>query len=123
MVEVTEPAQRIWKPKSREQEQFLRVPLSVFEAFFGGCVGVGKSEIITLIPIIFGLYKYRKFKGLIMRRTMPELESEIIQRAREYYPQTGAIFRTTRSSTYYEWPEFNSRVRFGHAQHEKDIRN
>lgn len=120
-LETTEPATRIWKPRSAEQRSFLELPDSIFEAFFGGCVGVGKSEILVILPILKGLYKLPRFKGLIMRRTHPELESEILVRAHDYYPKTGGIWNYKING--YEWKEYNSRIRFGHAQHEKDIRN
>ena len=66
-----------WKPFPK-QEEFLKIPLDVFEAFFGGSAGPGKSEILVMLPLLYEFYKYKGFKGLIMRRTFPELESEII---------------------------------------------
>ena len=109
-----------WKPFPK-QEEFLKIPFDVFEAFFGGSAGPGKSEILVMLPLLYEFYKYKGFKGLIMRRTFPELESEIILRAHKYYPQTGAVWQDKYKR--YHWPAFGSYIRFGHAQHEKDIRN
>ena len=109
-----------WEPFPK-QEDFLKVPFDVFEAFFGGSAGPGKSEVLVMLPLLYNLYKYKGFKGLIMRRTFPELESEIILRAHKFYPQTGAVWQDKQKR--YHWPAFNSYMRFGHAQHEKDIRN
>lgn len=85
------------------------------------CIPTHNTELGLVLPLIKGFYKERRFKGLILRRTFPELESEVIHRARDFYPQTGAVWKPEIKA--YEWPEYNSRVRFGHAQHEKDIHN
>lgn len=121
MITVTDPASRIWKPKTSEQEEFMALPDTIFEGFFGGSVKCGKTELLLMMPLALGLYKVRRFKGLMLRRTFPELESEVLHRAKEYYPSTGAVWKDKIKA--YEWPEFNSRMRFGHAQHEKDIKD
>lgn len=121
MVQVTDPSIRIWKPKTQEQEDFLQLPDSIFEGFFGGSVKCGKTELLMMMPLVLGFYKARRFKGLMLRRTFPELESEVLQRAKDYYPATGAVWKDKIKA--YEWPEYNSRMRFGHAQHEKDIKD
>ena len=73
-----------------------------------------------MLPLVREFYKVRGFKGLIMRRTKPELKAEIILRSHKYYPQTGAVWNGTDLT--YSWPQYESLVRFGYAQFKDDIR-
>lgn len=107
------------KPNQR-QEDLLSVPDEVFEALYGGAAYGGKSFILTLFPLIRGFYKFRGFKGIILRRKFPDLEREIIRLSKEYYPLTGAKYNETKHS--WEWPEYGSYMDFGHVQHSSDIR-
>ena len=103
-----------------KQAEFIRLPDDIYEGFFGGAAGPGKSEVLVMLPLIREFYKVRGFKGLIMRRTRPELQAEIILRAHKYYPKTGGIWNGTDNT--YRWPQYDSYVRFGYAQHKDDIR-
>jgi hypothetical protein len=85
---------RIWKPFPR-QEKFLSLPWEVFEAFYGGSVGGGKSELLVLIPILMGWHKNKYFRGIIFRRTMPELKESLIPRSQEIYEAEGAVYNAT----------------------------
>lgn len=107
------------KPHSR-QEDFLKISDEIFEALYGGAAYGGKSFILTLLPLIRGFYKFRGFKGIILRRKFPDLEREIIRLSKEYYPLTGAKYNETKHS--WEWPEYGSYVDFGHVQHATDIK-
>ena len=104
-----------WRPNPKQAE-FLQIKDDIFEVFYGGALGGGKSEVLTLFPLLREFYKVQRFKGLIVRRTFPELESEILIRAHEYYPLTGA--RWDGDNKTYIWDAYNSRVRFGHLEHE-----
>lgn len=117
--EAEQTSERVWTPFAR-QEQFIQLPKSILEAFYGGAASGGKSELLVLLPLLYQFYQFRGFKGIILRRTFPELESEIILRAHSYYPETGAIYDSARKR--YKWPAFNSYISFGHCQREQDIR-
>src|SRR3990172_8271844 len=93
------------KPHDR-QEDFLRIPDDVFEALYGGAAYGGKSYLLTLIPLIRGFYKFRGFKGILLRRNYNDLEREVIRLSKEYYPLTGAIYNETKHS--WTWPEYGS---------------
>ena len=117
-IEIDEsPKLQNWVPNEK-QEEFLQLPDDVFEALYGGAAGPGKSEILLLIPILREFYKKHDFKGIIFRRNLTELESEMIPRAQKYYPQTGAIWNGKTNT--FKWPMYRSQIKFGHIEHDKD---
>src|SRR5688572_15401434 len=106
------------KPHPR-QEDFLSLPDEVFEALYGGAAYGGKSWILTMLPLFRGFYKYRGFKGIILRRKFPDLEREIIRLSKEWYPKTGGIYNEQKHS--WEWREYGSYMDFGHVKNPSDI--
>jgi phage terminase large subunit len=98
---------------------FFSLPDSIFEALFGGAAGGGKSEALLMLPIVRGFYKEPKFKGLLLRRTFPELESEIIVRSREWYKLAGAKYNEERKR--WTFPS-GAIMQFGHIEYEEDVR-
>lgn len=109
---------REWKP-SKRQSEFASVPDSVGEGFYGGAAGGGKSELLLMLPIIRQWYKNPNFKGLLLRRTFPELEKSLITRSEFWYPHTGATYN--RQLKRWKWP-WGSYLDFGYAEYEKDVR-
>ncbi len=101
------------------QEELLTLPDQIFEALYGGAAYGGKSWILTLLPLFRGFYKFRGYKGIILRNKFPDLEREIIRLSKEYYPKTGAKYNEQKHS--WEWSEYNSYQDFGHVQHAGDI--
>lgn len=101
------------------QEELLTLPDEVFEALYGGAAYGGKSWILTLLPLFRGFYKFKGYKGIILRNKFPDLEREIIRLSKEYYPKTGATYNEQKHS--WEWKEYNSYQDFGHVQHAGDI--
>jgi hypothetical protein len=108
-----------WRPHTR-QEEFLQLPYSVFEGFFGGAAGPGKTECLMMAPITYGFHRHPQFKGLILRRTYPDLEKEFISRSQEYYPLTGAVYNEAKRR--WTWPS-GAQIQFGHMEHEKHKTN
>jgi hypothetical protein len=113
-----QPFDKVWKPHPR-QETFASLPDTIFEALYGGAAGGGKSELLIMLPLIRGFYKEPRFKGIIFRRTYPELESEIILRSREWYQHTGARFNEEKKR--WSFPS-GAIMQFGHIEYEQDVR-
>src|SRR5215510_151522 len=115
--------EQVWKPFPK-QEQFIQLPFDVAEGLYGGAAGGGKSELLVMLPLIYGFHRHRLFKGIILRRTNPELEAEIIGRAHNWYPNTGAIWNEGKKTYTWKdaWGNNAAQMRFGHAELEKDIR-
>lgn len=112
------PEQRVWEPTKR-QEEFISIPDSVPEALYGGAAGGGKSEILMMLPIVRGFHNYPRFKGLLMRRTYPELEKSLILRSQEWYPLAGATYN--KQVRRWVFPS-GAVMDFGYAEHEQDVR-
>lgn len=110
-----------WRPH-KKQSTFIQIPHTVFEGFYGGAAGGGKSELLLLLPLIYGWFRVTGFKALILRRTFSELESEIILRSKEFYKYSGAKYNESKRRWTWTWPDGESYIQFGHAEHEEDIR-
>ena len=82
---------QFWKP-FKTQEDFIKIPDTVEERFFGGMVGGGKTDILIYMPVVRGWYQNKNFRGLLIRRTYKQLEKSIIPRANEIYKKLGAIY-------------------------------
>jgi len=85
-----------WKPNPGRQEEFVSLPDSFFEAFYGGALGGGKTEALVMLPILRGFHLNGKYNGIIFRRTFPELEEHVIPKTRQYYPMFGGKYNETK---------------------------
>lgn len=114
-----------WKPHLR-QEQAIIVPDTVLEKFYGGAAGGGKTDLGICYPLVKKCkktnrlwYQHPQFKGLIIRRTIPELKKELTKRCYQYYPQTGAKYN--KSDRVWTWP-WGAQMFLSAAEHEDDVR-
>ena len=92
----------------------------------GGSAGGGKSELGVAMPLVKKCkyssrlwYQHPQFKGLIIRRTIPELKKELVKRCLQFYPQTGAAYNKT--DRLWTFPA-GGQIYLGAAEHEDDIR-
>lgn len=110
----------VWKPSPR-QEEFIELPDSVTEGFFGGAAGGGKSEVLLMLPIVRQFYLHPRFNGILFRRTYPELEKSLILRSQQdgYYEGTGGKYN--KQHRRWTWPS-GATLNFGYMEQEKDCR-
>lgn len=103
----------IWTPQPR-QRVFMSRP--EYECLFGGAAGGGKSD--ALVAEGLRQVNIPWYKGLLLRKTYPELR-ELIDKSRNYYPRAfpGARY----NSTDHEWRfPSGAKIIFGSLQYTKD---
>jgi len=109
---VSEP-RIVWKPQPR-QEMFMARP--EYEALYGGAAGGGKSD--ALLAEGLRQVEIPHYRGLILRKTFPQL-MELIDRSRRLYGGSyrGAVYNQTQHI--WRFPS-GAMIRFGAMQHEGD---
>ena len=130
MIEVTPVIEKIWKPNTGKQELYLSLPDSIFEQFYGGAAGGGKTEALLMRPILRQWTDNSRFQGIILRRTYSELEESVIERSKRggmnadgteipsFYDFSG-IYNEQKKR--WKFPS-GATITFGHAEEESDIR-
>lgn len=118
-----------WKPNPK-QEQFLAIPPSIKEAFYGGGAGSGKSDVLLVYGIIHKWHENPRFKQVFMRRTFPELRNEILPRSREIYTKFGATLNRSEMVWTFPRPDqyggtgmgnMGAMIFLGHCENEDDV--
>lgn len=104
-----------WRPHPGAQEDFLT--RSEFEVLFGGAAGPGKTD--CLVVAMARDINHPRYRGLIVRRTFPQLQ-EIIDRCHNMYPYFGGTYRATDKR--WVFPS-GATIDLGHMQHENDKYN
>lgn len=106
----------VWSPQPK-QRMFLERPED--EALYGGSAGGGKSESL----VIEGLRQVHipYYKGLILRKTFPQL-SELIDKSLNYYPKIIKGARYNGSEHTWRFPS-GAKITFGSMQHSQDKTN
>ena len=108
-----------WKPHVK-QEKFLSIPLGIKEGFYAGSAGAGKSDVLLMDPITHQWYTDSNFKGLFLRRTMPELREEIIPRSKTKLCFDKYSGKFNKSNSVWEF-ESGALFFFGHCENEDDV--
>lgn len=98
-----------WYPNPGKQTRFMQSP--AFEVLYGGQAGGGKSEALLVegsrhahVP---------GYRGIIFRRTFPELRQSLIPRSHELYTRLGGVYRVHENE--WRFPS-GARVGFGHME-------
>ena len=106
----------IWKPQPKQAEFMAR---GEFEALYGGSAGGGKSD--SLVVEALRQVDIPYYKGLILRKTYPQL-SELIDKSEKYYKGAYPKARYNASSHTWKFPS-GAKIIFGSMQYTKDRTN
>lgn len=108
-----EIGQIVWTPQPRQQIFLSR---GEDEALYGGAAGGGKSEALVIEALRqIGQPAYR---GLILRKTYPEL-AELTDKAQRYYPAACPGARWSQTRHVWEFPS-GAKIYFGAMQYPND---
>jgi len=107
----------IWKAQPGPQEALIRC--SIFEVFYGGARGGGKTDgMLGDFAIHADLYG-KHARGVFFRRTFKQLE-EVQRRAEEIYPKLGATW--IKGEQLWKFPN-GATLKMRHLWDEKDAEN
>ena len=99
-----------------QQRQFAFMQRGEDEVLYGGAAGGGKSDALVIEALRqVGIPHY---KGLILRKTFPQL-SELVEKSQRYYPQAFPKARYNEQKHTWTFPS-GAKIIFGSLQHEKD---
>jgi hypothetical protein len=86
------------------------------EVLYGGAAGGGKSDALVIEAL--RQVQIPHYKGLILRKTYPQL-SELVEKSQRYYPQAFPRARFNEQKHTWTFPS-GAKIIFGSLQHEKD---
>lgn len=120
-----------WVPNLKQAE-FLAIPTSIKEGFYGGGAGSGKTDVLLIYGIAHRWHENPLFKQVFMRRTYKDLKKEVVGRTRELYSRFGATYNGTDMVWTFPRPDqFGAGIRgnagaqifLAHCELEKDVHN
>lgn len=103
----------VWRPQPK-QAVFMSRP--EYEALYGGAAGGGKSDALVIEAMRQVAVPY--YKGLILRKTFPQL-AELIDKSLNYYPRAYPRARYNASAHTWTFPS-GAKILFGSMQYTKD---
>ena len=106
----------VWQPQPR-QEAFMERPED--EALYGGAAGGGKSDALVIEATRQVHIPY--YKGLIIRKTYPQL-TELIEKSQRYYSVAFPKAKYNDAKHTWTFPS-GAKIVFGSMQHSKDKLN
>jgi hypothetical protein len=110
---------RVWRPHAKQVE-FIQLPFSIFEGLYGGAVGGGKSELLYMLPIVYGFHRVPGFHGVLFRETFPQLEASLILRAVPIYNQIGGHYDGSAHTFTFD---AGGIIRFSYMENDKHARD
>ncbi|MBE6817874.1 MAG: Terminase-like family protein, partial [Ruminococcaceae bacterium] len=106
----------VWKP---QKKQYAFQARTEYEALYGGAAGGGKSD--ALLAEALRQVHISHYKGLILRKTYPQL-AELIDRSRTIYSMAFPKARYNAQEHCWRFPS-GAKIYFGSMQHTKDKTN
>lgn len=116
MIHVTDLIDRLptkFQPKSNAQKMALKCPAEFL--MFGGAAGSLKSH--TMLIDALKYYQQPKYRGIIFRKTYPEIEF-LVDRTRELYKGTSGDYYE--AAHQWKWP-WGATIEFRHLDKPKDV--
>jgi len=91
----------IIKANSKNQMQFLENCINNDQTLYGGAAGGGKTYSIVILPLYHQFTEVSGFRMQIFRKTIIELEDNIIPLTKYYYPLAGGLFSEQKKIWYF----------------------
>jgi hypothetical protein len=107
----------IWKPQAGPQTALIQCP--VFEVFFGGARGGGKTEGSLGDWLEHANTWKEAANGIFLRRTSKQLE-EVIARSKELFTPIGAVFREQKGEWTMPFGMGLARLKFRYLERDSD---